>query len=103
MKTFLMLTLGCFFLIFSAQAQERQYTPNARQSIQKSRMQQPQYMQVTAPKEEVKEEKQTLKPIRVQQPQNYQITRPLAIDAPKRRGDTTGRYSVLAEMAKKQD
>jgi len=48
MKTFSVLILlsGCLF--FSAQAQEHhQYVPNARQAVQKSRMQQSQYFELT--------------------------------------------------------
>ena len=85
MKTFSILTFFSFCLIFSVQAQEKTYTPNARQAIQKSRMQQPEYMELT--QEPVDQQQETLANAEgIQPPTNSQVERPVAIDAPKRRG-----------------
>ena len=75
-------------VVFGAYAQQKQYTPNARQAVQKSRMQQPQYMEVTQPKVKADTQSQapTIKAAPATKPVNYQLERPVAIDAPKRRG-----------------
>ncbi len=103
MKIFSLITLFSLGLVLSINAQEKQYTPNARQAVQKSRMQQPQYMQQqSAPiKVEVKQVKQTPenKATTKTAPVNYQVQRDLAIDAPKRRAKRrnsyTGRLATL--------
>ena len=85
MKSFFILTAICFGLTFSMQAQDKTYVPNARQAIQKSRMQQPQYLDLT--KDTVDNQQGTsVQNTPVTRPVNYQAERPIAIDAPKRRG-----------------
>ena len=101
MKTFSILTFFTFCLIFSVQAQDKTYTPNARQAIQKSRMQQPQYMELT--QQPVDQQQSNLISGDIQSPTNYQIERPVAIDAPKRRGKKpqVSTFAKLASYSKK--
>jgi hypothetical protein len=106
MKIFSLVTLFSLGLILSINAQEKQYTPNARQAVQKSRMQQPQYMQQqSAPiKVEVKEVKKAPegKATPKATPVNYQVQRELAVDAPKRRAKRRKTYTGrLATIYKK--
>ena len=97
MKTFSILSIFSFCLIFSVQAQEKTYTPNARQAIQKSRMQQPEYMELT--QQPVDNQQGNLANSEsIQPPTNYQIERPVAIDAPKRRGKKP-KVSTFAKLA----
>ncbi|GJM28652.1 MAG: hypothetical protein DHS20C17_12870 [Cyclobacteriaceae bacterium] len=84
MKTFLILLIAGFCLTVSAQAQQENYVPNARQAVQKSRMQQPQYFEVT--NDMVSDKNDALQVAPAKRPTNYQMERPVAIDAPKRRG-----------------
>ncbi len=95
MKTFLLLTGFFFCLAGTAQAQDHSYVPNARQAVQKSRMQQPQYFDLT--KDSV-ESQQSLKEAPAPKPVNYQAERPIAIDAPKRRGKKS-QQSSFAKLA----
>ena len=90
-------------VVFAANAQQKKYTPNARQAVQKSRMQPPQYMEVTQP--EVEADTQTAAPVikaaTPAKPVNYQVERPVAIDAPKRRGNKGAiKYAKLASNKK---
>ena len=102
MKTFSILTFLSFCLIFSVQAQEKTYTPNARQAIQKSRMQQPQYMELTQQPVD-QQQSNLITSGDVQNSTNYQIERPVAIDAPKRRGKKpqVSTFAKLASYSKK--
>lgn len=86
MKTFFALTVISGCLIFSAQAQDKTYVPNARQAIQKSRMQPAQYLDLT--RDTVESQPKTVQEAPAPKPVNYQAQRPIAIDidAPKRRG-----------------
>ncbi len=106
MKIFSLITLFSLGLVLSLSAQEKQYTPNARQAVQKSRMQQPQYMeqQQSAPvKVEVKKVKQTPETQATSTPAvNYQQQRVMAMDAPKRRAKRRNSYTGrLATIYKK--
>lgn len=101
MKSFFLCAVMSLGTIIFANAQEKTYTPNARQAVQKSRMQQPQYMDVTADQEEAKQRKDKAVTA-VPQKVNYQIERPLAIDAPKRRSKKrTSNFTKLAGNLKK--
>jgi hypothetical protein len=71
--------------MLSAQDQEQNYVPNARQAVQKSRMQQPQYFEVT--RDLVSDKEEILEAPTAPKVTNYQMERPVAIDAPKRRGN----------------
>lgn len=101
MKTFsvLLLLSGCLF--FSVQAQEQSYVPNARQAVQKSRMQQPQYLELT--KYPVNKQQGSLQAASKARPVNYQSDRPVAFDGPKRRGNKAGEstFVKLASNSKK--
>jgi len=113
MKTFLTLMICSFGLVFTTQAQDKAYQPNARQAIQKSRMQQPQYYEVT--RDMVSENKVQPSDNKDQEYQdllesspapkvvNYQLERPVAIDAPKRRGrkPVQSSYTKLASYNQK--
>ena len=106
MKIFSLITLFSLGLVLGMNAQEKTYTPNARQAVQKSRMQQPQYMQYqSAPvKVEVKQTKETETEVKATPttPVNYQDQRALTMDAPKRRAKRSNRYSGrLATIYKK--
>ena len=97
MKTFSVLILlsGCLF--FSAQAQEHhQYVPNARQAVQKSRMQQSQYFELT--NHQVNKPQGSLQTVSKTKQVNYQLERLIAIDGPKRRGKKS-RDSTFAKLA----
>ncbi len=98
MKTFSVLILlsGCLF--FSAQAQEHQqsYVPNARQAVQKSRMQQSQYFELT--NHQVNKPQGSLQTVPKTKQVNYQLGRLIAIDGPKRRGKKSG-DSTFAKLA----
>jgi hypothetical protein len=85
MKPFLISSIFCICLVFSVQAQDKTYTPNARQAIKKSRMQQSEYLVLTKDSLEDKHQVSDSRPV------NYQLERPVAIDidAPKRRGKTS--------------
>ncbi len=103
MKTFSLCVLLSFGIFLGVNAQEKSYTPNARQAVQKSRMQQPQYMEVTQPKEVKASESQakTVKAAASAHTVNYQIERPVAIEAPKRRGKKSAEgYTRLASNKK---
>lgn len=101
MKTFLILVFGSFCLMLSAQAQEQNYVPNARQAVQKSRMQQPQYFEVT--RDLVSDKEEALEAPTAPKITNYQLERPVAIDAPKRRGKKPQQstFVKLASYSKK--
>ena len=101
MKTFSILTIFSFCLVFSVQAQDTQYVPNARQAVQKSRMQQPQYLELT--KDPVIKQQAQLETPAPQNSVNYLIERPVAIDAPKRRGKKSSEstFVKLASISKK--
>ena len=94
MKSFFILTAICFGLTFSVQAQDKTYVPNARQAIQKSRMQQPQYLDFTKDKVE-SQQSSSVQNTPVIRPTNYQAERPIAIDAPKRRGKKSEESSFI--------
>ena len=102
MKPFLILTVFCFCLVFSAQAQDKTYTPNARQAVQKSRMQQPQYFDLT--NHSLETEQGSLRTAQEPKTVNYQLERPIAIDAPKRRGKKPkeSNFMKLAANSSKQ-
>jgi hypothetical protein len=101
MKTFSILTIFSFCLVFSVQAQDNQYVPNARQAIQKSRMQQPQYLELT--KDTVDKQQNRVETPAPKNAVNYQFERPVAMDAPKRRGKKSGEsaFAKLASNSKK--
>jgi hypothetical protein len=96
MKTFSVLILLCACLFFSTQAQEQSYVPNARQAVQKSRMQQSQYFELT--KNPVNNQHGLLQAASNGRQVNYQLDRPVAIDGPKRRGKKSGE-STFAKLA----
>jgi hypothetical protein len=96
MKTFSVLILLSGILFYSAQAQEQSYVPNARQAVQKSRMQQPQYYQIT--QNPVNKQQGSLLVASKPKQVNYQLERPVAIDDPKRRGKKSGE-STFAKLA----
>lgn len=100
MKTFCLLTFFSFCLVVTAQAQDKTYIPNARQAVQKSRMQQPQYLELT--KDSVSNQQGSLKSESAPKPVNYQAERPVSIDAPKRRGKKSGEsnFTKLAANSK---
>jgi len=101
MKTFFLCALVSLGTIICVNAQQKTYTPNARQAVQKSRMQQPQYMKVTADQDKAKQRKDQVAAA-TPQTVNYQIERPLAIDAPKRRSKKrTSNFAKLAGNLKK--
>jgi len=102
MKAFFTLTVCCSCLIFSMQAQDKTYVPNARQAIQKSRMQPSQYLDLT--KDSVEDQSNSIKEASAPKPVNYQVQRPIAIDAPKRRGKKSGEsdFMKLAANSKEQ-
>lgn len=103
MKTFSIITLLSLGVFFNANAQEKTHTPNARQAVQKSRMQQPQYMDLGTPSE-VKAENapKQVKATTTLKRVNYQVERPVAIDAPKRRSKRrTSHFANLASAEKK--
>lgn len=102
MKTFSLLTLLSLGVILSVNAQEKTYTPNARQAVQKSRMQQPQYMETTNPTKVKAEQDQNQVRATTTSTVNYQVVRPVAIDAPKRRSKKrTSNFAKLASAHKK--
>lgn len=110
MKIFSLVTLFSLGLVLGLNAQDKTYTPNARQAVQKSRMQQPDYMQQrSAPvKVEVKQVKETeeaetqIKATQTSVPVNYQQQRILTMDAPKRRAKRGNTYTGrLASIYKK--
>jgi len=102
MKTFSLCVLLSFGIFLGVNAQEKSYTPNARQAVQKSRMQQPQYMEVTQSKvEESRMEAQPKETVSTARATNYQLERPVAIDAPKRRGKKSARSYVKLASNKK--
>ena len=87
------------YTVFSAQAQEQSYVPNARQAVQKSRMQQPQYYQLTnGAKNPVNKQQDSSLAVTKSKRINYQLDRLVAIDAPKRRGKKSGE-STFAKLA----
>jgi hypothetical protein len=102
MKPFLILSIFCLGLVFTAKAQDNTYTPNARQAVQKSRMQQPQYFELT--RDSSKNQEPSMRSSIDQQPVNYQLERPIAIDAPKRRGkkSSESNFMKLAANSSKQ-
>ena len=101
MKSFFILTACCFGLIFSAQAQDKTYVPNARQAIQKSRMQQSEYLDLT--KDSVENQQNATKEVSSPRPVNYQVQRPIAIDAPKRRGKKSGESDFIKLAANSKE
>lgn len=96
MKTLFTIALCGFGLMVSAQSQETTYQPNARQAVQKSRMQQPQYYEVT--RDVISSDQEDLEAIPAPKTVNYQAERPVAIDAPKRRGNKPAQSS-FAKLA----
>lgn len=106
MKTFSMIILMALGSVVAINAQKKSYTPNARQAVQKPRMQPPQYMQVTQPqnkeasKEQATPRKETVKGAPAQVV-NYQKQRSLTMEAPKRRGKKSAQsYTRLASNKK---
>jgi hypothetical protein len=101
MKTFSIVFLLTGSLFFSAHAQDQSYAPNARQAVQKSRMQQPQYVNLT--KEPVDKQQENIKATSNSKIENYLLNRPVAIDAPKRRAKKSGAstFAKLANYSKK--
>ncbi len=96
MKPYLVVTIFCVCLAVSAQAQDQSYTPNARQAIQKSRMQQPQYFELT--KDSFEEKQPALQSVSDSESVNFQLERTADIDAPKRRGKKSSESS-FAKLA----
>ncbi len=88
MKTFSVSILLCGCIFFTAQAQEQSYLPNARQAVQKPRMQQSQYFELTAstPETPLEKQKEQLAASPNARPINYQMDRLVTMDGPKRRG-----------------
>lgn len=101
MKTFSIILLLSGGLFFSAYAQDNSYVPNARQAVQRSRMQQPQYLELIKDSD-IKQQGEVQTTPDVKQI-NYQVQRPVAIDAPKRRGDKIGEssFAKLANYSKR--
>ena len=101
MKTFSIVLLLSGGLFFSAYAQDNSYVPNARQAVQRSRMQQPQYLDLTRDSE-IKQQGAVQTTPNVKQT-NYQVQRPVAIDGPKRRGSKIGEtsFAKLANYSKR--
>ena len=93
MKTFSIVLLLSGGLFFSAYAQDQSHVPNARQAVQRSRMQQPQYLDLTRDPD-LKQQGAVQTTPDVKQI-NYQVQRPVAIDAPKRRGNRIGESSFV--------
>jgi len=100
MKSFPIVLLLSGGLFFSAYAQDNSYFPNARQAVQRSRMQQPQYLDLTKDLD-TKKQGSVQTTLDIKQT-NYQVQRPVAIDAPKRRGEKSGEssFAKLASYSK---
>jgi len=101
MKTFSIVLLLSGGLFFSTYAQDNSYVPNARQAVQRSRMQQPQYFDLTRDSD-TKQQGAVQTTPDVKQI-NYQVQRPVAVDAPKRRGNKIGEssFAKLANYSKR--
>lgn len=84
-------------MFFTAQAQEQSYAPNARQAVQKSRMQQSQYIEIT--EDPVNKLQGSVEAASKSKQVNYQVNRPVAHDAPKRRGKKSGESTTFARLA----
>ncbi len=105
MKTFYLVAIFSIVGILSSQAQEKTYIPNARQAVQKSRMQQPQYMEVSnrpVSTTVAQSEPTTIQVSTASAPksntQNSQAQQSGDIDAPKRRGNKSSN-STLTKLA----